>query len=84
MLDLEKKFEHKTDEMHQDFRRDMAKVLDDRDIKHDVSNLLEEKIDHMEFNFNSKVLSRLELLEKAYDQQLKNYSIFESKIDIEG
>lgn len=53
-------------------------------MKHDLTNIIDEKIEGMEYNFNNKVLARLELLEKAYDQQVKNYSIFENKIDIEN
>ena len=45
---------------------------------------LEDKIENLEFNFNSKVISRLELLEKAYDSSLKNYQILDNKLDIES
>jgi len=45
----------------------LAKLLDDRDLKQDLTNILDEKVENLEFNFNSRVLSRLELLEKAYD-----------------
>ncbi len=54
----------------------MTRILDDRNLKTEITNLLEEKIDNLEFSFNNKVLSRLELLEKAYDEQMKNQSIF--------
>ena len=45
----------------------MLKYLDDRDIKTDLTNIIDDKIDNLEFSFNTKVLSRLDLLEKAYD-----------------
>lgn len=38
----------------------------------------------MEFNINTKIVTRMDLLDKAYDQCLKNLSVFESKMDIEN
>jgi phosphoenolpyruvate-protein kinase (PTS system EI component) len=67
MLDLEKKMESKTEEVSIEIRRDVAKLLDDRDLKQEITNIIEDKIDSLEFNINSKVLARVELLEKAYD-----------------
>ncbi len=84
MLDLEKKLENRIEEVQNDYKRDMVKFLDDRDLKTEITNIIDEKVDNLEFTFNSKILSRLELLEKAYDQQIKNYNVFENKLDIEN
>eukprot|EP00347_Sterkiella_histriomuscorum_P015644 403356242 len=84
MLDLEKKMEGRVEEVQSDLRKDIIKFLDDRELKQEITNIIEDKIDNLEFSFNSKILSRLDLLEKAYDQQIKNYSIFENKLDIEN
>ena len=43
------------------------KLLDDRELKSEISHIIEDKIDNLEFSFNSRILSRLDLLEKAYD-----------------
>ena len=67
MLDMEKKLETRMEEVQVDLRKDLLKVVDDRDLRKDFSNLLEDKMENLEFNFNSKVLTRLDLLEKAYD-----------------
>lgn len=48
-------------------RKDILKFLDDRDLKQEITNIIEDKIDNLEFSFNSKILSRVDLLEKAYD-----------------
>ena len=84
MLDLEKKTDMKIDEVQSDTRKDILKYLDDRDLKVEIMNMIEEKIDNFEFNFNSKVISRVDLLEKAYDSNMKNFSIFENKLEIEA
>lgn len=68
MLDLEKKMESRVEEVQNDLRKDILKFLDDRDLKQDITNIIEDKIDSLEFNFNSKILTRVDLLEKAYDQ----------------
>lgn len=67
MLDLEKKIEGWVEEVQSDLRKDILKFLDDRELKQEITNIIEDKIDNLEFSFNSKVLSRLDLLEKAYD-----------------
>jgi hypothetical protein len=84
MLDLEKKMDNKIDDIQVELRKDMAKYLDDKDIKTELQLILEEKLDNMEFGFNSKIMSRLEILEKAYDSSIKNFQIIESKIDLEN
>lgn len=68
MLDLEKKMENRVEEVQGDLRKDILKFLDDRDLKIEITNIIEDKIDNLEFNFNTKILSRVDLLEKAYDQ----------------
>lgn len=67
MLDLEKKMENRVDEVQSDLRKDILKLLDDRDLKQEIQTIIEDKIDNLEFSFNSKILSRVDLLEKAYD-----------------
>lgn len=67
MLDLEKKVEGRVEEVQTDMRKDILKFLDDRDLKQEITNIIEDKIDNLEFSFNSKILSRVDLLEKAYD-----------------
>lgn len=84
MLDLEKKMESKTDEIQTDIRKDLARILDDRDLKEEIVSLVEDKIENVEFNFSTKVVSRIELLEKAYDQAMKSINIIEGKFDIEN
>lgn len=73
MLDLEKKMESRTEEIHIGLKRDLAKALDDRDLKQDITDILDDKVESLEYNFNNKIVSRVELLEKAYDHQIKNY-----------
>ena len=67
MLDLEKKVDMRVDEVQTDLRKDILKLLDDRELKSEISHIIEDKIDNLEFSFNSRILSRLDLLEKAYD-----------------
>lgn len=68
MLDLERKMENRVEEVQGDLRKDILKFLDDRDLKIEITSIIEDKIDNLEFNFNTKILSRVDLLEKAYDQ----------------
>ena len=84
MLDLEKKFETRIEAVQNDLKKDILRFLDDKDLKGEITVFLEDKIENLEFSFNSKIMSRLELLEKAYDSNIKNYQIFENKLDIES
>jgi len=81
MLDLERKTDNRIDELTGELKRDVTRLLDDKSLKQEITAILDEKIDNLEFNFNNKIIARVELLEKAYDAQIKNYSIFENKMD---
>ena len=70
--------------VHTELRKDILRLLDDKDLKNEITMMMEDKIDSLEFNFNSKILSRLELLEKAYESNIKNYQIFDNKLEIEA
>ena len=83
MLDLEKKVDARIETVQGELRKDILRLFDDKDLKGELTVLLEDKIDNLEFSFNSKVLARLELLEKAYDSNIKNYQMFDNKLDIE-
>lgn len=43
------------------------RTLEEKDFKLDMGRHVGERIDNLEFNFNSKVLGRIEMLEKAFD-----------------
>ena len=68
MLDLEKKMELRLEETQLDIRKDLSKILDDRELKNEITNMIDDKIDNLEFNYNNKILAKIDLLEKAYDQ----------------
>jgi hypothetical protein len=70
MLDLEKKTDIRFDELAVDIKKELDRVADDKQLRADLQNMVDEKIESIEFNINNKVVSRLELLEKAYDTQM--------------
>jgi len=72
MLELERKMESRFDEMHMDVRREVQRVGDERQIRNDLTAMVEEKlVDAFDPRQGggafSKLVSRVEVLEKAYD-----------------
>lgn len=84
MLDLEKKTDQRLDDMAMETRKEMDRLADDKQLRADVQNMVDEKIENIEFNINNKVVSRLELLEKSYDSQAQNTMAIENKQEHEN
>jgi len=72
MLDLEKKTDQRFDEIALETKKEMDRMADDKQLRADIQQMVDEKIENIEFNINNKVVSRVELLEKSYDTQAQN------------
>ena len=89
MLELERRFEGRFDEMQADVRREVSRASDERQLRQDLAALIEEKL-HEAFDPRhgvgayGKLNQRVDVLEKAYDQCVKSINMVDGKVEIEA
>lgn len=81
--------ESRFDEAQVDLRREISRVGDERTLRQDLAAMVEEKIldafdARQGMTHYSKLVGRVEILEKAYDQCVKSINMVDGKVEIEA
>lgn len=89
MLELERKFETRFDEVQVDLKRDVARMTDERQLRQELASLVEEKLveafdPRVQSGAHGKLVTRVEVLERAYDQCVKSLNLVDGKVEVEA
>ena len=88
MLELERKLESRFDEVQIDMKREVGRMGDERQLRQELASLVDEKIveafDPRQSGSYAKVVQRIDVLERAYDQVVKGLNTVDGKIEIEA